>query len=283
MEKVTVFCFLASYTVATGMELVRLRSRNSVNRFLTLGAGAAGFLAHTTYLMVRAGKLDLPPLLASAHDWLLVLAWTAVLMYLFLSTLDRDLPLGVFVLPVVLALVTASRFVSMQTSELLGASGTQAATNGWVMLHTAFLAFGGIGAIGSLVLALMYLVQHRRLKHKTASQPGLKLPSLARLAKLNWWFVVVSVPLLTLGIAAGVLLGFRSQMAVDHFEFTDPYIIGSGVAWLVMVSFFAWLLSTKRPVERQVAMLTVWACSFLLLTIVGLVVLTGSGVASMHS
>ena len=283
MEKVTVFCFLASYTVAIGMEWVRLRSRNSVNRLLTLAAGAAGFLAHTTYLMVRAGKSDLPPLLASAHDWLLVLAWTAVLLYLFLSTLDKDFPLGVFVLPVVLALVSASQFVSMQTSELLGENGKQAATNGWVMLHTAFLAFGGMGVIGSLVLAVMYLVQHRRLKHKTASQPGLKLPSLAKLAKLNWWFVVVSVPLLTLGIAAGVLLGFRSQRVEAEFEFTDPYIVGSGIAWLVMVSFFAWLLSTKRPVEKQVAMLTVWACSFLLLTIVGLVVLTGSGVASMHS
>ena len=283
MEKVTVFCFLASYTVATGLEILRLRSRNSVSRVLTICAGTAGFLAHTVYLMVRAGQSDLPPLLASAHDWLLVLAWTAVLLYLFLSMLDKDLPLGVFVLPVVLALVTASRFVSTQTSDLLGETGKQAATNGWVMLHTAFLAFGGMGVISSLVLALMYLFQHRRLKYKTASQPGLKLPSLAKLARLNWWSVVVSVPLLTLGIAAGVLLGFRSKNVEVQFEFSDPYIIGSGFAWLVMVSFFGWLLSTKRPVEKQVALLTVWACSFLLFTIVGLVVLTGSGLESMHS
>jgi ABC-type uncharacterized transport system permease subunit len=283
MDKVTVFCFLASYTVATGMEVVRLRSRNSVNRYLTLAMGAAGFLAHTFYLSVRAGQTDLPPLLASAHDWLLVLAWSAVLMYLFLSALDKELPLGVFVLPVVLALVTASRFVSMETSALLGDTGKQAAINGWVMLHTAFLVFGGIGVIGGLVLALMYLVQHRRLKHKTASQPGLKLPSLAKLARLNWWSVVVSVPMLTLGIAAGVLLALNSKNVEVQFEFTDPFIIGSGIAWLVMVSFFFWLLCTKRPVEKQVAMLTVWACSFLLLSIVGLVLLTGSGVASMHS
>ncbi len=51
-------------------------------------------------------------------------------------------------------------------------------------------------------------------------------------------------------------------------------MIGSGIGWVVMVSFFVWLLTTKRPAGKQVALMTVWACGFLLVTIVGLQILT---------
>jgi hypothetical protein len=103
-------------------------------------------------------------------------------------------------------------------------------------------------------------------------QTGVHLPSLPRLARWNRLAVVVSVPTLTLGMLAGVLLG-QNQVLLDVVS--DPIVIGSGIGWLVMVGFFLWLLSTDRPAEKQVAMLTVWACGFLLLTIVGLQVVSG--------
>ena len=53
--------------------------------------------------------------------------------------------------------------------------------------------------------------------------------------------------------------------------------------WLAMIGLFGWLVATNRPAGKQVAMLTVWACAFLLLTVVGLQVLTGSGLKSVHS
>ena len=40
-----------------------------------------------------------------------------------------------------------------------------------------------------LVLSLMYLAQHRRLKNKQSLKTGLTLPSLERLARMNWWAV----------------------------------------------------------------------------------------------
>lgn len=64
------------------------------------------------YLVARSRATDLPPLLSSGHDWLLVLAWTAVVFYLFLSValwiIDRDIPMGLFILPVVLLLIGAA-------------------------------------------------------------------------------------------------------------------------------------------------------------------------------
>jgi ABC-type transport system involved in cytochrome c biogenesis permease subunit len=207
-EKVSVFCFLASYVVATAFAFLRFRGQSRLNHTLTIGAATAGLFAHTIYLLVRSRNVDLPPLMASSHDWLLVLAWVAVLIYLFLTLLDRQLPLGAFVLPVVLVLVSASRFVSPERNPLISTRElSEQAARGWVMLHVSMLIFGIVGVIGGLILATMYLIQHRRLKHKQGMQEGVALPSLARLARWNWWAVVISVPTLTLGLAAGVVLG----------------------------------------------------------------------------
>lgn len=278
MEKVSVFCFLASYALATVFAFLRFRGQSKLNHLLTVVGAGAGLAAHTIYLIVRSRNVDLPPLMASGHDWLLVLAWVAVVMYLFLTLLDQELPLGAFVLPVVLVLVGASRFVSLEANPLISAEQlSEEAARSWVMLHVTLLVFGIVGVITGLILALMYLFQHRRLKHKQGMQEGVALPSLARLARWNRWAVVISVPTLTLGLTAGVLLGLVARRAVTDLSFGDPLVVGSGIGWLVMVTLFGWLVSTKRPAARQVAMLTVWACGFLLATIVGLQVLTGSG------
>lgn len=283
MDRVSVFCFLASYVLAVAFEMVRAKSGAVVWRWLTLVASLAGLVAHTAYLLTRSGQADLPPLMASAHDWLLVLAWLGIFSYLFLTSLDRTLQLGLFALPTILVLVVSSQFVSKQPLNFVSGNAAQVAARGWLMLHTSMLAIGIVGVLVSLILAVMYLLQHRRLKHRQTATEGMQLPSLARLARMNWWSVVVSVPLLTFGMVAGVLLGFATKDVAGPV-FTDPVVIGSAIGWLVMICFFGWLVRTSRPAAKQVAMLTVWACGFLVVTIVGLqVVASSSGLSSLHS
>ena len=98
MWHVTVFCFLASYLVAFALELTRFKRRTPpgmslAGRFVMIGFGVAGFVAHTLYLLNRSQQTHLPPLLASTHDWMLVLAWVLVLVYLFFALVQRDLAL----------------------------------------------------------------------------------------------------------------------------------------------------------------------------------------------
>jgi len=304
MEEVSVVCFLASYVLATVLEFLRLRgerpasdapdsvvrktlallTREPGRRGLMLIATGAGFFAQTVYLLFRSNDTNLPPLMASSHDWLLVLAWVVVLLFLFVTILEKELSIGYFVLPVVLFLVISASYASKDTSDFVeGDNPIQVAKSGWTMLHVSTLVIGIAGVLASLILALMYLMQHRRLKQKAAEQTGVHLPSLAKLGKWNWWSIVVSVPLLTLGMASGVLLGFAAKEQQVAFEFSDPVILGSGAGWLAMIGLFGWLIATNRPAGKQVAMLTVWACAFLLLTVVGLQVLTGSGLQSVHS
>jgi ABC-type uncharacterized transport system permease subunit len=286
MDKVHVFCFFASYVLALAFEGLRLWRRGAVLKALALGLGFAGLAAQSLYLVARSRATDLPPLLSSGHDWLLVLAWTAVVFYLFLSValwiIDRDIPMGLFILPVVLLLIGAADVAGSATSPAL--SGTtdvtvhnaqQTAIRGWGMLHASFLVFGIAGVIIGFVFSLMYVVQHRRLKHRQPVQVGLLLPSLATLARLNWWSVVVSIPLLTLGLLTGVRLVFLTRETAGPIGFGDPLVVGSVVVWIVMVGFFFWLLRTDNLGGKQIALRTLYAFAFLLITWIGLQVLTG--------
>ncbi len=277
LDKVSVFCFLASYAVAFGWEWTRLMRRAAIGRWLGFAFGGAGFVAQTAYLLVRSRATEkLNPLLSSSHDWLLVLAWIVVLMYLFLTALDRDLAIGLFLWPVVLLLVGSSYFVSKQTSEMIAGS------RGLAMLHASLLVIGIAGVVAGFLLSLMYVVQHRRLKQHLAPQPGVVLPSLARLARWNWWAVVVSIPLLTLGLGSGVALGMKSRTGGPTFSFADPVVIGWGFVWLALMALFVWLLTTRRSTGKQVAALTLWAGGFLLAILIGLQVLTRGGLSSFH-
>ncbi len=112
---ITVFCFLASYLVALGVEVARLWRPAKWRRNGMLFAGAAGLVAHSLYLIKRSQANGLPPLVGSAHDWLLVLAWLIVAGFLAAALLDRDVSLGVFALPLVLALVLASYVVGRES------------------------------------------------------------------------------------------------------------------------------------------------------------------------
>ena len=276
-DKVSVFCFLASYVVALALEGVRLLKQTTINRLFMLGFAFAGLAAHTIYLVIRSRHSGLPPLLSSSHDWMLVLAWIAVLFYLVLSAVDRNLLVGMFLLPLVLVLIASAYFISDSPNTVMDAAPQ------WKMLHAALLVFGIAGVIMGIVLSMMYLFQHYRLKHKHPMKPGLKLPNLERLARMNWWAVVLSVPLLTLGLATGVGLGWHSRGGDSPISFRDPVVLGNGLAWLVMIVFFGWLLTTKRPTGKQVAWLTVWASGFLLVTLIGLQVLSGRSISTWHT
>lgn len=249
-----------------------------LSRWLALGFAAAGLAAQTAYLIVRSRAVDLPPLVGSTHDFLLVLAWLAIVLYLFLELADRKLALGLFVLPIVLVLVGVAAFVSKQPNEQMN---QVRALERLGMLHASLLVFGMAGVATSLVASLMYLVQHRRLKHKQAEPQGLHLLSLEKLNSLNWWAIVVSVPLLTLGMASGVWLSYLSKQTAHPIPLDRPEFFVYGALWIGMAVLFLWLLLARRPAGRVVAWRTLWACGFLLATILFLGVFSSGGVHGM--
>jgi len=273
-EKVSLFCFFASYLLALALEAAQLWRRSAVVHWVAWGVATAGLVAQTVYLVMRVRQTSLPPLLSSTHDWLLVLSWLAVVMYLFVQLVNPRVSLGVFVLPVVLLLVGSARFVSREPNTDLGESGLRPLG----MFHASLLVIGMAGVFIGFIVSLMYLVQHRRLKRKQATHAGFELLSLETLSRFNWWAVILSVPLLTLGMATGVWLSLESAELATPIGLARWQFVVSGILWLGMAALFVWLLALRRPSGRLVAWRTMWACGFLIVTLVVLQLASGGGI-----
>lgn len=264
MGRVSVMCFFASYGLALAIELLRALGRSKLQRVATLLVTAAGLVAHTIYLYVRSQATSLPPLLSSMQDWMYVLAWLVALVYLFVSLSDRDAAAGVLALPLILILIGAASLLSPTEHAPIDSH------RGWTMLHVVMLVFGIGGLFAGLIVSLMYLWQHWRLKSRQPAAGWISFPSLERLHRWNKWLVMTSVPLLTAGMAIGVgLVLVRTESHGSERVWTDPLVVLSLMSWGVLTVFYVWMLVAVRTPGRQMASLTAFSCALLLVTVLG--------------
>lgn len=276
LSKVHIYCFLLSYLTALGCELFHLLRRpTTTSRTVLLGMMGAGFVAHTAFLFTRSQHAGLPPLLASQKDWLLVLAWLGSLLYIILLMTHGKLAHGVFMLPAILLLVIVAIFVSDQGSGNM----REVAQRRWGMFHATSLVLGIGAVVAAAISGLMYLLHHQRLRRRTGWLQNVTLPSLENLTALNRWMVVFSVPCLTIGLLTGFLLISISpnRKPDDAIAWTDPTIITTVLVWLAMVIVLIRLLSSSQQTGKAVAQLSLLSGGFLLVSILGPMILAGSG------
>src|SRR5439155_7190679 len=169
MERITLFCFGASYAVALALELVQLFWPRAVQRLLAALFAGAGLLAHTLFLAVQR-----PPL-RDPYGSLLFLAWILAVFYLYGSIHHRRLAWGVFVLPVLLGVILLAAFSgrpmdsSSEGWNLLSLDAEAV----WRILHVAFFLLAAVGICVAFVASVMYLLQARRLRETMVPGRGL--------------------------------------------------------------------------------------------------------------
>jgi len=272
-----------SYAVSLiGETWLVLRRQSSLARVVVLAFTLAGFLAHTAYLITRSQTAGLPPLLSSQQDWLLVLAWIGGLLYLVLLLTHRQWAHGVFMLPAILLLVIVAVFVSRQATGNLD----QLALRRLGMFHAASLVLGIAAVVGAAISGLMYLLHHQRLRSRSGWLHRLALPSLEILTAVNRWMVVFSVPCLTIGLVTGFILIFwsRSANAGNSIRWSDPTIITTVIVWVAMIVVLIRVLVGSHQTGKSVAQLSLLSAGFLLTTVLGPMILSGSGnLSTFHS
>jgi ABC-type uncharacterized transport system permease subunit len=267
MERLTVLCFGGTYALALASELARFAVRSAARWYLTVGLTALGWLVQTVFLVNRARQAGAIPI-TSVFESLLVLSWifAAIGLYLMVRA-PKPVAVGVFVLPMVLALVIMAGTTAPRTAEW---GNWRGATAFWGMVHGVFLLAGAVSTCVAFAAALMYLAQANRLKHKRPPRFGFVLPSLERSERVNRGAITVAFPLLTFGLLIGVLLTLatRGGAAAPALRWTDPKVISALLMWLV----FAVLIHARfRPAMRGrgVVWLTIVAFAFLVFTWVG--------------
>jgi ABC-type transport system involved in cytochrome c biogenesis permease subunit len=272
IERITVYCFAASYLVALCLELLYLLRPRPIHRLIATGFGAAGLLAQTLFLAVRQ-----PPL-ASRHGSLLVLAWILAVFYLYGSLHHRRVAWGLFVLPLVLGLIgLAVVFVhdpagdeGYWQAQLFSFQGERF----WGAVHGALLLLAAVGVCVGFLASVMYLVHARRLRTKAPPRPGMRLLSLERLEEMNRRAIVLAFPLLTAGVLVGMAL--MAQPASHLQGWADRRVLSAAVLWLVF-AILLYLRYNRRASGRRVALLTIVAFALLVVTLVVPHTLSGGG------
>ena len=215
-----------------------------------------GWLAQTALLAAQAARADGFPW-ASFSGSLNLFVWLVVGAYLIWGCRPRFRLLGLSVMPLAAALFAVARVGGGTGAGSGGAYGSV-----FLVLHVGFVLAAFAGFTLAAALAGLYLWQERRLKSRAADILRLRLPPLAALERLTWRTVVVSLPLLTLGLAAGIVRLRQDGAAFDALEAVTL------LTWLVYGAFLA-----LRPSGRRAAYLALGGFA---LVILARLVLAGS-------
>src|SRR6478672_12773468 len=246
---------LLAYGEAAFAYAGNVRRPGELGRLATWGV-RLGWLLQTALLVLQAARADGFPRSTWAGS-LNLFVWLVVSAYLIWGCRPRYRLLGLAGMPLAVALFVVAR---------LGGATESASAHGYgsffLVLHVGFVLAAFAGFTLAAALAAVYLWQERRLKHRAADILRLRLPPLASLERLTWRTIAVSLPLLTLGLAAGVIRQHRDGGSLDALE------VVTLLTWLVYSAFLV-----SRPSGRRAAYL---ALGGFVLVIVARLALAGS-------
>jgi ABC-type uncharacterized transport system permease subunit len=260
LDRVTVFCFAASYGVALALELWHLVRPRPILRYVAVGFGGAGLLAHLFYVAVQ------PLALGTPAGSLLFLALILAIFYVYGSLHHRRVAWGLFVLPLVQGLVVlAVLFPTADPGETNGSLWQMfQGERFWGTAHGVLVLLAAVGVSVGFVASVMYVVQAHRLKAKLPPKPGMKMLSLERIEEMNRRAILWAFPLLSAGLIVGMVL--LAQQGAWSLAWNSPKILSTLGLWLV----FAVLLYLRYGVHvrgRQAALWTMVAFGFLILAL----------------
>ena len=195
-----------------------------------------GWIAQTALLVAQAARADGFPWSSWAGS-LNLFVWFVVGAYLIWGCRPRFRLLGLGVMPLAVALFVVAR-VGGGTSA--GAHSDYG--NLFLVLHVGLVLAAFAGFTLAAGLASLYLWQERGLKRRAADILRRRLPPLASLERLTWRTILVSLPLLTLGLAIGIV---RQQREGGRFDALEAVTL---ITWLVYGGFLA-----LRPTGRRAA------------------------------
>jgi len=268
LQNITITCFAASYTVVFVLEVSRIFFDLSFRKFIRVGLAAAGLFAHAVYLFLHSQlEFDLTGIwLGSWYGWCLAAAWIVAAAYLWVSIRQPRSVIGLFLIPVALALIAAGTQFGSQNQFSAGAAKTI-----WNMVHGSALLLGTAVVALGFVFGVVYLVQASRLKRKLPQSKHFRLPSLEWLQRSSEYSLVVSTMLLALGLVSGIAINLINQGsgrpgAAGSIAWSDPVVWSSAILflWLLAVSIFNFCYQPARQ-GRKVAYLVVTSFLFLVL------------------
>jgi len=237
-----------------------LRNRVSWSRVAALALVAA-WAGELTTLVVLGVKAEAFPL-RSGPEYLLALGWFVLTLHLLLWFRSR-IRAAALVLPPVAGLMVLAAF-------LMGVGAQQETvlrTQGWFVFHTSIATAGVASLAVSFAMSVLFLVKERALKTKRSLRVLERLPTLEALDRMGFQSLLYGFPLLTLGIATGMVY---SAAVHDRLWIWGVKEIFPVIAWAVFAGIL-WARFARGVRGRRSAILAIAGFAFALLTFVGMV------------
>lgn len=207
-----------------------------------IGLTSLALFTHTLYLLDQAfhyADLTSLRLFHSWQDWGNLSAWALGVAYAFLLWRRSEHWIGLFVLPLLLALVAASILIPSEVPFTASSSAP-----GWRLVHGVSMMLGTMLITLGFAMSVMYMVHAWRLKAKQANSDSFRLPSLEFLQSFAQKCLVGSAASIGFGVISGVIMNLTEAGRVDWF---DRGILSSGglFLWLAIASIVQWYYARR--------------------------------------
>ena len=251
---------LIAYFVGIFLFMVQTLRRTPGGRSGAMAALVVAWVLHLGAIVHHAMQVGRFPL-GNLHEYLLVLGWVVLTLHLLVWLRTRVDAAGL-ILPPLAALMALGALLIPARSTRLPEGQEQA----WFIFHTGLATVGMAALCVAFAMSVIYLIQDRSLKSKKRLRLLDRLPSIEACDRIGYHAVLWGFPLLTLGIATGLVWSYHEH----HTVFTQgAKELFSYLAWAV----FALLLYARLARGfrgRKSAYLTIAGFAFGLLVVLGM-------------
>ncbi|HXH26155.1 MAG TPA: cytochrome c biogenesis protein CcsA, partial [Vicinamibacterales bacterium] len=189
-----------------------------------------GALVHTFVIGMETMEVRHVPF-ANTSRAISTFVWLLALSYLYLELATDERAMGVFILPIAVALqIIPTVNPGLETRDPVLDSP-------WFWVHVSSLLFAYASFALAGVFGLTYMLQFKEIKKKHLGYLYARLPSLQILDAMNSRAVAVGWVCLTIGVAVGVVWAAEARaLAPDHSNLramapNDPKILIALLTW----------------------------------------------------
>ena len=260
------FVPLALYAAAFIGYALHFARRTPVSARLATTMLAAATLAHTFIIGMRTMEVGQVPVF-DGPSFSSMFAWLLAVAYLYTEVTTEERAMGVFILPVIIALQAVPAFNT-------GAGVPSSVLRGPLFgIHVSSLLFAYASFALACVIGITYVLLFKEIKTKHLGVFYARLPSLQVLDQMNQRAIVVGWVFLTIGLVAGVM--FASQTSALALSLQDPKIVVALICWAVY-SFELFAARRIGWAGRRTAYLSALGFAIVLLNFVPISYLTSS-------
>jgi ABC-type transport system involved in cytochrome c biogenesis permease subunit len=257
---------LALYAAAFIAYALHFARRTPVSARLATTLLAAATLAHTFIVGMRTMEVGQVPVF-DATSFISMFVWLLAVAYLYTEVTTDERAMGVFILPLILALQAIPAF------KASGGVPSSVLRGPLFGIHVSSLLFAYASFALACVIGITYVLLFKEIKTKHLGVFYARLPSLQVLDQMNQRAIVVGWVFLTIGLVAGVLFASETQTLALSLE--DPKIVVALICWAVY-SFELFAARRIGWAGRRTAYLSALGFAIVLLNFVPISYLTSS-------